>query len=385
MALPLALMLAAMLAEMFLLWRRRGQAVPWLDVIFNLNSGHIVLWLFRGVEVAAYAWVLRHASLRWTDGWHPWAVWVFTFFAWDFGFYWLHRLHHRFGWLWAVHVVHHQGEHFNLSLGIRNSWYSSLTSFPFFAPLAVLGVPLPVFVAVSSFHYAVQFYNHSGLVTTSGLLDRFMVTPRHHRVHHGCNAEYVDKNFGGTLLLWDRLFGTFQQVLPDVPIQYGVPGWPRTHNPFWASQLPWLRYLGWREPHLPAQPVTQAQARWVATGGVLLFAVVVFYVAHEGAWAGGQQLVLFMLLASATLALGGLSDGRPWAGVAWFALGMAVPVLLIGVLGLRDPWGCALMVLLGLHAAASLGWGWLQARGGAGSPTGGGRSRAPAASADAEK
>lgn len=356
MALPLALMLVAMLAELFLLKRLRGQEIPWLDAIFNLNSGHLVLWLFRGVEVGAYAWVLRHASLHWTSNWHTGAVWVFAFFAWDFGFYWLHRLHHKLGWLWAVHVVHHQGEHFNLSLGIRNSWYSSLTSFPFFALLAVLGIPLPVFVAVSSFHYTVQFYNHSGLVGSSGVLDRFMVTPRHHRVHHGANPEYIDKNFGGTLLLWDKIFGTFQRALPGVPIQYGTPGWQLTHNPFWASQVPLLRYLGFKEPRLPSQSVAAAQVRWVVSGGILLFATVVYYVAHEGALAGAQQAWLFALLASATPALGGLSDGRPWAHGAWFALAMAVPVVLIGFLGLRDPWGCALMVLLGAHAVASFGW-----------------------------
>lgn len=356
MALPLALMLIAMLAELFLLKRWRGQEIPWLDAIFNLNSGHLVLWLFRGVEVGAYAWVLRHASLHWTANWHVGAVWMFAFFAWDFGFYWLHRLHHKLGWLWAVHVVHHQGEHFNLSLGIRNSWYSSLTSFPFFALLAVLGVPLSVFVAVSSFHYAVQFYNHSGLVGSSGVLDRFMVTPRHHRVHHGANPEYIDKNFGGTLLLWDILFGTFQRALPEVPIQYGTPGWQLTNNPFWASQVPLLRYLGFKEPHLPSQSVVAAQARWVASGGILLFATVVYYVAHEGILAGVQQAWLFALLASATLALGGLSDGRPWAHGTWFVLAVAVPVVLIGFLGLRDPWGCASMLLLGTHAAASFGW-----------------------------
>ncbi len=356
--LPLILMIVVMLAELLLLNRLRSQAIPWLDVISNLNSGHLVLWLFRGAEVAAYAWVSQHANLGLTDGWHSIAVWVFAFFAWDFGFYWLHRLHHKIGWLWAVHEVHHQGEHFNLSLGIRNSWYSSLTSFPFFALLAVAGIPLHVFVAVSSFHYAVQFYNHSGLVTRSGVLDRLLITPLHHRVHHGANPEYIDKNFGGTLLLWDRLFGTFQRKIAGVEIQYGTPHAQYSHNPFWANQLPLLRYLGLCEPRLRTRQVETAQVAFVASGGLLLFAIVIYYVGREGSWVGPQQAWLFGLVALATLALGGMSDGRPWATAAWLAVGLGIPAMLIGVLGLHDPLGCVPMAGLGAHAAAFSGWRW---------------------------
>ena len=359
MALPLALMLAAVLAELVLLRYWRRQAIPWLEVISNLNSGHLVMWLFRGAEVAGYAWLARNASFGWTQRWANWAVWLFAFVAWDFGFYWLHRLHHRFGWLWAVHQVHHQGEHFGLSLGIRNSWYSSLTSLPFFVPLALIGVPLHVFIIVGSFHYAVQFYNHCALVGNSGFLDRIMITPRHHRVHHGADAPYIDKNFGGTLLIWDRLFGTFQREVPEVPLRFGAANWQHSSNPFWVNQLPWLQWLGWREPRIALAAVNATQTRWIASGGLLLFAVVVYYVASEGAWASrAPQASLFALLALSTLALGGLSDGRRWGPAAWLVLGIAVPVALIGIFGMRDPVGCALMLLLGLHAAALPGKLW---------------------------
>jgi sterol desaturase/sphingolipid hydroxylase (fatty acid hydroxylase superfamily) len=353
MAVPLALMLAAVLAELLLLRYLRGQTIPWLEVISNLDSGHLMLWLFRGAEVAGYGWLVHHASLGWAPHWPAWSVWLLAFFAWDLGFYWLHRLHHRFGWLWAIHQVHHEGEHFTLSLGVRNSWYSSLTSLPFFAPLALLGVPLHVFVAVSSFHYAVQFYNHCALVKNSGWLDRILVTPRHHRIHHGADAPYLDKNFGGTLLLWDLLFGTFQREVPETPLRYGMAHWPRSHNPFWVNQLPLLHWLGWRAPRISLRPISTTQTRWVASGGVLLFAVVVYYVARQGTWpSGAPQAWLFTLLAAATLALGGLSDGRRWGAALWCALGVAVPIVLIGVFHVRDPLGCLLMALLGLHAAA---------------------------------
>jgi len=193
------------------------------------------------------------------------------------------------------------------------------------------------------------------------VLDRFMVTPRHHRVHHGANPEYIDKNFGGTFLLWDKLFGTFQRALPTVPIQYGTPGLQQTHDPFWANHLPLLRYLRLKEPRVRTQPVSSAQVRCVASGGVLIFAVVVFYVAHEGALIGPQQAWLFALLVASTLALGALSDGR-WGGqLAWLALGVGAPLSLIGWLGLREPLGCGLLGLLGVHALGSTGW-WMWAR-----------------------
>ena len=178
-ALSFLIMLAFVLAELLILKWVRKTPVPWKDVIFNLNSGHILMWVFRGVEVAAFALLLRHANLHIVDQWPVAAQWVLAFFAWDLCFYWMHRLHHKIPLLWAVHVVHHQGEHFNLSLGVRNSWYSSLTNFPFIAILAVLGVPLEIFLVVSSLHYTVQFYNHNALVNKSGILDKFMVTPSH--------------------------------------------------------------------------------------------------------------------------------------------------------------------------------------------------------------
>lgn len=162
-ALPIVFMLFIVVAEAVALQWGRREPVNWHDLVFNLNSGHIMLWLFRGLEITCYGYVAAHFSLGLLDAWPPLLMWLFALLAWDFGFYWLHRLHHRFRVLWAVHVVHHQGEHFNLSLGVRNSWYSSLTSIPFFLLLALAGVPLSVFVAVSIFHYSIQLFNHNAL------------------------------------------------------------------------------------------------------------------------------------------------------------------------------------------------------------------------------
>lgn len=154
---PVLFMLFFVCAEACILQFTRRQNIDWLDIIFNLNSGHIMLWFFRCLEVLCYGFVLEHFSLNLFEGWSAVGVWLFTLLAWDVGFYWLHRLHHQLRLLWAVHVVHHQGENYNLSLGVRNSWYSSLTSIPFFLVLALAGVPLSVFLAVSIVHYSIQF------------------------------------------------------------------------------------------------------------------------------------------------------------------------------------------------------------------------------------
>lgn len=363
MALPLAGMLLAMLGELWVLSRRQAlgaegapQTDPWLEAIANLNSGHVLLWLFRGVEVAGYAWIWQHTQPHLLQGWPPVVIGVLAFVAWDLGFYWLHRLHHRIGFLWAIHSVHHQGEHFNLSLGIRNSWLSSLSSLPFFVPLALIGVPVEVFVAVSSLHYTVQFYNHNASVGRAGWLEQVMVTPHHHRIHHGANPEYIDKNFGGTLLLWDRLFGTFQRPVPGVQIRYGIGAWRTSYNPLWLNLLPALQWLGWPTPapRLPGALPAQ-QRRWLIAGAVLLFANVVYAVHRQGQWPEGQQPLLWALLALHTLALGAWADGRRWAMAAVAVIELALPMLFIGLFALQDMVGVLPLAALGGHGAGLLG------------------------------
>ncbi|WP_416052555.1 sterol desaturase family protein [Cupriavidus basilensis] len=353
-ALPLIAMLLCVVAELLIRKYRRGESIPWREVVFNLGSGHILMWFFRGLEIAAFGLVLRVANLHWVDAWPLAWQWAFGFVAWDFCFYWMHRLHHKIPLLWAVHVVHHQGEHFNLSLGIRNSWYSSLTNLPFVIGLAVAGLPLEIFVVVSSIHYAVQFYNHNGLVGSSGILDRFLVTPAHHRVHHGTAPCYLDRNFGGTFLWWDKLFGTFQPRLADVPLDYGVPGTPRSDNPLLASNLPLLRLVGGTCKHRAPRPGFHVPDLLIGLGGLLLFGIVIHYIHRDGAWQGQRQALLFGLIFAATIALGAMSDGRRWGAAAW--------VLLAGALALAGPlpepapdWpGACLYLGLLLHGVATL-------------------------------
>lgn len=356
-AFPILFMLLVVIGEMLVVQWRQRDVVNWHDVMFNLNSGHLMLWLFRGLEITCYGYVASHFSLSLFESWPPVLTWVFALFAWDFGFYWLHRAHHYLRVLWAVHVVHHQGEHFNLSLGVRNSWYSSLTSIPFFMLLAVLGVPLSVFVTVSILHYTIQLFNHSALTPRLGVLESVFVTPAHHRVHHVKDMAYSNKNFGGSFIFWDKLFGTFCPSLPQAPFNYGVGGAKPSANPFWASNLPLLRYM-----RMPVS-VSDEGGRWrcsnltVFSGALLVFVGVIAYVYEYGYgytnvhW---PQVALFTLLALGPVALAGMVQGRAWSVMGWLAISLGLPVLFLGLLRWSQGYWQVVLVSLGVHGVAVL-------------------------------
>ncbi|UOO88363.1 sterol desaturase family protein [Vitreoscilla massiliensis] len=342
-AIALLLMLIMVVLELaYIQWVKR-QSAPWLDMVFNLNSGHVLLWLFRGVELWVYGLVFHYANWHVVDAVPLWAQWLLAFVAWDFGFYCLHYCHHKSRLLWAIHLVHHTGQDFNLSLGIRNSWYSSLSSIPFFAWMAVLGFTPTQFLIVSVAHYAIQFYNHNSLYTQPTLLDTILVTPYSHRVHHAQQAPYLNRNFGSCFNVWDRLFGTFQTPQADVPMSYGA-SFPHTHDPYVANQWPLRRLLGLRPPlrQLLGQQATSPLL--VASAGIALFLTVIYYVLFEYRWQHLQTAVWVVALTIATIAIGRYSDGHRSQAKVWcgMALGLAAWVawqgysdwrwLLVGVL-----------------------------------------------------
>lgn len=350
---PIIFMLVVVTGEALILQVIQKVPVNWRDVIFNLNSGHIMLWLFRGLEIFCYGMVAAHFSLHWLSEWPVPLVWLFALLAWDFGFYWLHRLHHQLGALWAVHVVHHQGEHFNLSLGVRNSWYSSLTSIPFFMLLAVIGVPLSVFISVSLLNYTLQLFNHNALTPKLGFLEKIFVTPSHHRVHHVNDRFYSDKNFGGSFIFWDKMFGTFCPALPEGDFSFGAGKERHSENPFWASNQPFFRYLKWPFRHRQRTAQFHCPTASLFIGAMLLFSLVIGYVYRFGYGYDAialPQILLFLLLAAGTLALGGISEGRRWGVLLWLAITLALPLIFIGLLHWRDTFWLLLMPLTALHA-----------------------------------
>jgi sterol desaturase/sphingolipid hydroxylase (fatty acid hydroxylase superfamily) len=197
--------------------------------------------LGKGSLLLAYAGL--HAALapfEWDAG-HP-LSWAAALLAYDFLYYWNHRLSHRIGFLWANHAVHHQTRDYHLAIGFRVGVLGPLLSLPFFAPLAVIGVPPAIYAGVAIAHAAVMFGLHARFVGDGGRLGLIFNTPSHHRIHHSAAAEHFDANFGGMLIVWDRWFGTFapeRRVGPAV--EFGLPEGGRHLDPI-AAQL-W----GWRQ------------------------------------------------------------------------------------------------------------------------------------------
>ena len=353
-------MLIFVTGEALLLRYVAGHQVDWHDIIFNLNSGHMMLWLFRGLEIVCYAGVINNFSLNLFAGIADVWVWIFSFVAWDFGFYWLHRLHHMTALLWAVHVVHHQGKHYNLSLGVRNSWYSSLTSIPFFVVLAWLGVPLSIFLSISILHYSLQFFNHLAAKPQLGFLEKIFVTPTHHRVHHINNRYYAESNFGGSFIIWDKLFGTFKTE-PQELYYYGVKGNQPTNNPFIESNRPFFRYLNKYWGMNTLNDGCCASSLMIFSGTILVFVLVVYYIQLYGYGYENisiHQTVMFILLALGPIAMGGISQGQRWGVLSWFFLTWMQLLWFVANTGWTQYFWIVTMATLALHSlCVLLGWG----------------------------
>ncbi|MCX2453870.1 sterol desaturase family protein [Pedobacter sp. PLR] len=164
-------------------------------------------------------------------------VWILLFIGVDFFYYWFHRMSHQVNALWAAHIVHHQSEEYNLTVALRQSWFQGWFSWVFYLPLAFLGFDPLMFLTLSSFNTLYQFWIHTRLIKSMGPLEYILNTPSHHRVHHGSNPKYIDKNHAGTLIIWDRLFGTFQKEEEDV--YYGITTPLASWNPLWANVHYW--------------------------------------------------------------------------------------------------------------------------------------------------
>ncbi len=151
----------------------------------------------------------------------------------DFCQYWLHRLSHEVNIMWAGHITHHSNEEYNLSVAVRQNALEGIYTWMFFIPLAFVGVPWQLFVLAYSISLLWQFLVHTRYIGKLGLLERFMATPSHHRVHHGRNPQYIDKNYGAFLIIWDKLFGTFEPEIEEV--DYGITRPISTNNPLWTN------------------------------------------------------------------------------------------------------------------------------------------------------
>jgi sterol desaturase/sphingolipid hydroxylase (fatty acid hydroxylase superfamily) len=217
-------------------WRRTG-VYSLADSINSLSCGIASTGMrvfFGFIGLFTYEWVLRHRGPAELPAGH-WGTWLFAFFAYDLCYYWNHRLGHRVGLLWASHAVHHQSEEFNLTTALRQPATGAFTSWVFYLPLALAGVPVPVYLMVGVTQLFYQFWPHTRLIGRLGFLDRWIQTPSNHRVHHAQNDIYLDRNYVGVFAIWDRMFGTFQEEVDEEPCIYGIRGQLKSWNPVWAN------------------------------------------------------------------------------------------------------------------------------------------------------
>ncbi|UUY09701.1 sterol desaturase family protein [Pseudomonas sp. J452] len=190
--------------------------------------------LTNAIGLLTYAFAWQQLALFELSADSLW-VWLLAFVFYDFCYYWLHRMGHERSILWAAHSVHHQSEEYNLSTALRQTSTGFIFGWIFYLPMAIAGVPPLVFLTVGALNLLYQFWVHTRHIPKLGWFEWFFVSPSNHRVHHAQNPVYMDRNYGGVFILWDRLFGTFQEELDDEPVVFGVTTPLRSWNPLWAN------------------------------------------------------------------------------------------------------------------------------------------------------
>jgi sterol desaturase/sphingolipid hydroxylase (fatty acid hydroxylase superfamily) len=255
-ALPGAIAIATL--EALFLWVIMRKNYNWRAYFASLADAlgrEYIVAVFLAFSIAAplvgFAWQHRLFTIPLDT---PAAVVVLVLLQ-DFCYYWFHRASHRIRWFWATHAIHHSSNELNLAASYRFGWTGRLTgSSVFYVPMIWLGfAPGPVFIALG-FNLLYQFWIHAEWIPKLGWLEYVLNTPSHHRVHHASNVEYLDRNYGGILIVWDRLFGTFVSERDDVPCRYGLVKPLLSNNPLvigfheWAALLrdTW-RARSWRE------------------------------------------------------------------------------------------------------------------------------------------
>ena len=309
----------------------------------------------KALTVGIYAVVVERVALFELPAASPW-VWIAGLLLYDFCYYWLHRAGHEVNLLWAAHVVHHQSERYNLTTALRQTSSGALFGWVYYLPMAVLGFPLEVFAVVAVIDLLYQFWIHTELVPKLGWFDRVFASPSNHRAHHAVNERYLDRNYGGLLILWDRLFGTFVEEDESDPVVYGTRAPLRSFNPLWANlevyvalwrdtwrtarwrdrlRL-WFGKPGWRPADLQVRdpkpafdiaraefdpPALIARTTYVAVNFALLLVPAVHFLMSAPTLPVGQAALYALGIVASLVVLGALMEGRRWAwemeGLRW--------------------------------------------------------------------
>lgn len=229
--------MTSILLEAWIAHRRGIKTYDIPDAITSLNFGilsQVSAVFVRVLTFGVYVWSFENLRLGTLPADSIW-VWIAALIAYDFIYYWVHRCGHEVNLMWSAHQVHHSSEYFNLSTALRQTSTGAFAAFPFYLPMAVIGVPPIVFGTVALIDLLYQYWVHTELVRKLGWIDRVFVTPSNHRVHHGQNDYCIDRNYGGILIIWDRMFGTFAEERDHEPVIYGIRKPLASYNAVWGN------------------------------------------------------------------------------------------------------------------------------------------------------
>ena len=248
MAIPAFLVLLLAEAVAGAVMRRDLYAFKDMAASLTMGIGSVLLDLFaKAIQFSFLTYLHRFAIF--SVGFQWWA-WVLLFFGDEISYYWFHRISHECRFFWASHVVHHSSQRYNFSTALRQTWTGSFTSFLFWLWLPIIGFAPVMIMTMKAVSLLYQFWIHTELVRSMGPLEKVMNTPSHHRVHHGSNPRYIDRNHGGTLIIWDKLFGTFEPENPADPPRFGLTHNINTYNPVRIAFHEWIQMFldAWHAP-----------------------------------------------------------------------------------------------------------------------------------------
>jgi len=321
---------------------RLGDAVSSMGLGMLSQVSAVFTRLFRiGIYTAIYSSVALYPN---PEFWNTWYGWLIALLFYDFCYYWLHRAGHESAVFWAAHVVHHQSQDYNLSTALRQTSSGVFLGWIFYVPMALAGVPPLIFGIVALIDLLYQFWVHTEHVPRLGWFDRWFCSPSNHRVHHAVNERYLDKNYGGILIVWDRIFGSFREE--DEKCVYGTRAPLNSWDPLWANAevywallkaswharswgdklRVWFKPPGWQPADVAGRfpkdvfditrvqrfhpPVSPAVAVFGGVQFLLLLAGVAYFLWQADALALGPSLVWLAALATGLWAVGGLLQGR---------------------------------------------------------------------------
>ena len=207
------------------------------DTFTSISLGMISRYptmLNLGVQSLIFVYIGKYLNVGLLSMKNP-LTWIIAFLLYDLSYYWMHRMHHEIKILWATHSVHHHGEDYNLATALRQTSTGWLWKWIFYMPMIILGVPGEVFVTVAGINLVYQFWVHTEHIGHLGFLEKIFITPMNHGIHHAKNKEYIDANYGGVFIIWDRMFGTYTARLEDVTPVYGTVSALKSFNPIWAN------------------------------------------------------------------------------------------------------------------------------------------------------